>query len=243
MNRTRGSGCPVTVTAPSTLTGNQMLIALGLAALVAADAASGAPVALWPEGEYFQTKKNDFTVALGQPLYWSATNSRFENNKLLPCVGVATQAATETSTEVFFRFGPPVQVGYNFRKNNLGASARPAATDDTTDGYEVGSEWQYLGVRWVCTDATADAAHWKALNPILTSVTVVSGQTSKSTAVADIPGIANGDTVLASVKTKGANSCYITGADVTGGNLVVNVNTDPGTGGAVCNVAIWPAAV
>jgi hypothetical protein len=53
-------------------------------------------------------------------------------------------------------------------KNNLSATADPAANDDSTAGYEAGSRWLNNAVSpkvwWICTDATAGAAVWDVLS-------------------------------------------------------------------------------
>jgi hypothetical protein len=48
------------------------------------------------------------------------------------------------------------------RKNNLTATAAPTATDDSADGYEVGSVWIDVtnDTAWTCVDSTATAAVW-----------------------------------------------------------------------------------
>lgn len=65
-------------------------------------------------------------------------------------------------------------------------------------------------------------------------LTVASGQTSASLALP--AGWANGDHVIASIETKGANAAFVTECKCAGGNVIVAVNTDPGTGGALINV-------
>lgn len=51
------------------------------------------------------------------------------------------------------------------RKNNFAGSTTPGASDDSTDGYEVGSMWADLVLDqvWVCMDATAASAVWLRL--------------------------------------------------------------------------------
>lgn len=46
--------------------------------------------------------------------------------------------------------------------NNMSATTNPAATDDTGDGYSVGSIWfnKSQGIVWECSDATLGAAVW-----------------------------------------------------------------------------------
>jgi hypothetical protein len=48
------------------------------------------------------------------------------------------------------------------RRNNFTATASPTATDDSADGYEVGSVWIDVtnDAWWVCVDSTATAAVW-----------------------------------------------------------------------------------
>jgi len=51
-------------------------------------------------------------------------------------------------------------------KCNFGATARPAATNDNTQGYAVGSFWMRsdTGSLWRCRDATTNAAKWTRLD-------------------------------------------------------------------------------
>lgn len=55
-----------------------------------------------------------------------------------------------------------------FRQHNFTATTDPAVTDDTGDGYGVGSMWVNVNETparvFLCTDATADAAEWERLN-------------------------------------------------------------------------------
>ena len=48
-------------------------------------------------------------------------------------------------------------------KNNLAAGSAPAATNDTTQGYAVGSLWYRSdnGASWRCRDATTNTARWE----------------------------------------------------------------------------------
>ena len=50
------------------------------------------------------------------------------------------------------------------KKCNFEAVAEPGVTDDTTEGYAVGSEWIYDERIWKCVDATEGAAVWKELD-------------------------------------------------------------------------------
>jgi hypothetical protein len=63
-------------------------------------------------------------------------------------------------------------------KVNLAASTSPAAANDTSQGYAVGSTWVNVstGQEFVCTSATTGAAVWKErTNPTSGTVTSVSG--------------------------------------------------------------------
>lgn len=242
----KGPASPITVNAGAALTGNQIVQigVSGLLGIVAGDSGSGDPAAIYTEGVFDLPKQTGFSIALGGAVYVDVgADQRAENNPALPCIGYAIEAAGSSATTVRTRLVQSLSAFGGGVAHKLDGSARPTVDDDAGDGYGVGSKWYASGIVWECLDGTAGAAKWRALNPVLATVTVASGGTSVSTAVGDIPGIANGDHVLASVKTKGANAAYIVGAAVTGGNLVVAVNTDPGTGGAVINCAIWPANV
>lgn len=241
----RGPSSPINGTAPEALTSNQVVNLGALVAVVIGDVASGAQAALATEGVFSLAKESGFAIAQGSPVYFdTGVQQRAENNEALPCIGYATEAAGSSATSVTVRLAPVVEPTSGLsKKNNLNAAARPTVDDDATEGYSIGSEWQYLGVRWICHGVGTGAAKWRPLNPIIAEVTVASGQTAIVTAISGLVGVANGDPVIASVKTKGANAAYIVSAAVAGGNLTVTVDTDPGAGGAVCNAAIWPAAV
>lgn len=239
----RGPSSPVNLVAGDTLTSSRVSIVGGLVFVAAADASSGDNVAVYTEGRFNVPKQTGFALAIGDPVYFDDSDNRAENNASLPCIGVCVGAAGSSDTSVDVLLVQTTQPSAGLRKANLAAGARPTTGDDADSGYAVGSEWQFQGIRWVCTDATVGAAKWRPLNPVIAEVTVASGQTAIATAITGLPGVANGDVAIASVKTKGANAAYIVSAAVAGGNLTVTVNTDPGAGGAVCNVAIWPAAV
>ena len=51
-------------------------------------------------------------------------------------------------------------VATNVKKCNFEAVAEPGVTDDTTEGYAVGSSWIYNQVVYICVDATEDNAIW-----------------------------------------------------------------------------------
>lgn len=245
MNNGTGTGSVIKVTSLGNAAGGAVLrIGKLLWGVLAAAVATGDLAALRQAGSQRSAKKNDFEVAVGDPLYWSEANSRFEDDPSLPCLGIAIDSAEETDTTAHWVLTTPKLQGTAYRKHKLaGAAARPAAGDDVGDGFEVGSLWLYQGITWMCTDATLTAAKWRPLNPLVTTATVASGQTSVSVDITGLPGIANGDYVHATVRTKGANACYVVEAKVAGGNLVLTVNTDPGTGGAVCSVTVWPVPV
>mgnify|MGYP001564856494 CR=1 FL=1 len=64
-------------------------------------------------------------------------------------------------------------------RNNYTATAAPAATDDSVDGYSKNSLWGYNGIAYICVSATASAADWQKLGS-LTSFTLA-GDTGSST--------------------------------------------------------------
>lgn len=45
-------------------------------------------------------------------------------------------------------------------KNNYEAIASPLPTDDSSEGYSVGSKWYYSGDIWLCVDSSIGAAVW-----------------------------------------------------------------------------------
>ena len=231
----------ITVTAAGAADAGNLNTFAGIPGVLLDTVETGDPAVITVEGAVLIPKQTGFALAVGDPVYVDTdTDQRAESASSNTYFGTCAEAAESGDTEVWVRLsgGAP-----QAKKNNPAAAARPTANDDTGDGYSIGSLWYYQGVLWICTDATATAAHWRPLNPIVTTATVLSGQTSVSVAIAGITGAANGDAVTATVKTKGANAAYVTGADITGGNLVISVNTDPGTGGAVLTVLIWPTAV
>lgn len=60
--------------------------------------------------------------------------------------------------------------GNRFKKVNFDAISAPTSSDDSTQGYEVGSTWIYDGQVYVCTNASAGNASWNAGSPAVTSV-------------------------------------------------------------------------
>lgn len=53
-------------------------------------------------------------------------------------------------------------------KDNVSATSQPLLTNDSTQGYSVGSKWLWAGVglEWVCIDATTNNAVWHPINTI-----------------------------------------------------------------------------
>ena len=60
-------------------------------------------------------------------------------------------------------------------KDNVAATAAPAVTDDSGDGYSVGSDWIDVtnDVAYKCVDATVGAAVWLEIGPGATGVTTM----------------------------------------------------------------------
>ena len=58
-------------------------------------------------------------------------------------------------------------------KNNFGAASGPSTSDDSSDGYSVGSFWSHDESAWVLTDASVNAAVWTSITA--TVVTVIDG--------------------------------------------------------------------
>lgn len=56
----------------------------------------------------------------------------------------------------------------NVRKLSTDAGRAPLPSDDETQGYEVGSRWQWQGREWVATSVTAGAARWLPKDQALT---------------------------------------------------------------------------
>jgi len=235
----RGPRSPINITAGAALTSGRIYQVGTLVGLAIGDAASGAQAALATEGVFELPKATGYTITQGDVVYYDCITDFQLESTGVP-IGVALESAGTSATTCRVSFIPEIVAAAGGRNNPVGA-ARPAATDDESKGFAVGSLWYYAGIQWICTDATGEAAHWRPLNPIVTTTTVASGQTSISSSMPT--GAANGDYVQATVRTKGANAASIVEAKVAGGNLVVTVSTDPGTGGAVCSVTIWPVPV
>lgn len=238
----RGASSPVNLVAGDTLTSSRVSIVGGLVFVAAADASIGDNVAVYTEGRFNVPKQTGFALAIGDPVYFDdGSDNRAENNASLPCIGVCVEAAGSSATSVDVLLVQTTQPSAGLRKDNLAAGARPTTGDDADDGYAVGSEWQYQGIRWICTDATAGAAKWRALNTIAASVTIASGQV---TGIASLPtGAANGDHVQVSQTADMTNEVGVSRAVATGGNVVIHLTGDPGASGATLACRILPADV
>jgi len=55
---------------------------------------------------------------------------------------------------------------HDYVKVNLAGAGAPAASDDETAGYRIGSLWLYQNQAWICTVADEDTAVWKELTPV-----------------------------------------------------------------------------
>lgn len=239
----RGPSSPINGIAPAALTANQVVNLGALVAVVIGDAASGAQVALATEGVFSLAKATGFSLAAGDPVYFdTGTDQRAEDDQSLPCIGYATEAAGSSATSVTLRLTPVVSpTGGSAKLNNLNASARPTVDDDGTEGYSIGSEWQYQGVRWICIGVGTGAAKWRALNTLGVALTIASGAVTGSVALPT--GAANGDYVVAIQTADMTNEVAVSRAIATGGNAVVHLTGDPGASGATLNLRILPADV
>lgn len=94
-------------------------------------------------------------------------------------------------------------------KNNLAGAAAPTVDDDASDGYEAGSQWVYAGTQYVCVDAAAGAAVWKA--------TTDSGTPGQVVAPAASTPTGNGGAAALIGGTGGATSGNGGPSNVTGG--------------------------
>lgn len=238
----RGPSSPVNLVAGGTYVSGRVYILGGLVCIAAADAATGEGVAVYTEGRFSVPKQTGFALSAGDPVYFDdGSDNRAENNASLPCIGVCVADAGSSATSVDVLLVQTGQAYAGLRKDNLAASARPAVTDDVDLGYTVGSQWQYQGVRWICTDNSDGAAKWRALNTIAASVTIASGQTTGTAALPT--GAANGDHVQVSQTADMTNEVGVSRAVATGGNVVIHLTGDPGASGATLACRILPADV
>lgn len=118
-------------------------------------------------------------------------------------------------------------------KNNYEADAAPSASDDTSEGYEVGSTWFYGGASWVCTDATDGAAVWTPMGQGGTTQGQIAAPASSAAAGdggdASLTGGAGGTT-----SGDGGSASLVGGAaqggDGSGGSVVLQGGAGDGTG-------------
>lgn len=238
----RGPSSPINVTAPEALTSNQVIQVGSLVAVVIGDAASGAQAALATEGVFSLAKATGFAIAQGDPVYFdTGADQRAEANAALPMIGYALEDVASGGTTVTVRLAPPAQPVGGALLHNFAGAARPAVTDDSGDGYSIGSQWVYLGVTWICVDATAGAAKWRALNTLAASLTIASAAVTGTVALPT--GAANGDYVIAIQTADMTNEVAVSRAIATGGNAVVHLTGDPGASGATLALRILPADV
>src|SRR5581483_2892685 len=78
-------------------------------------------------------------------------------NSFLP-----TQSVTATANAIPLADGNGTLAAWGLAKNNLGASADPTTTSDTSLGYSTGSLWVNIstGLYWVCANASKGSAEW-----------------------------------------------------------------------------------
>ena len=101
-------------------------------------------------------------------------------------------------------------------------------------GGEMSGSLTFAGVQTVDgRDVSADGTKLDGAKKA--QVDVNNGATSGTLAYP--AGWADGDDIVASVTLKGANPCFVVEAKCTGGNIAVEVNTDPGAGGCKVQVA------
>ena len=239
----RGPSSPINVVAGGTVSSGDVIdLGGGLFGVAAADASSGEVLAVYTEGVFDLPKQSGFSIAAGEPVYFDAgADQRAENNPALLCVGYATQTAGSSATTVRTMLVQSLQPFGSAIKHNMAAGDRPAVTDDVTEGYGIGSRWFYQGVEWVCVDATAGAAKWRALNTLAASLTIASGSTTGTVALPT--GAANGDHVQASQTADMTNEVAVSRAVASGGNAIVHLTGDPGASGATLAIRILPADV
>jgi hypothetical protein len=105
--------------------------------------------------------------------------------------------------------------------NNLNAVAAPTATDDSSDGYSVGSLWGFGDNIYKCTDATEGAAVWVVYLDSLVDTTftpTVSGETNGTLAVSNFKIKRVGD-----ICTFSFSGQFTLGAGQTGGDALIDL--------------------
>lgn len=238
----RGPSSPIIIVAGGTISSGDVIASSGIFGVAASDAASGDPVALYTEGVFDLPKQTGFAIGALEPVYFDAgSDQRAKNNPALLCVGYATLEAGSSATTVRTVLVQSLAPYGSAVMHNMAGAARPAVGDDVEDGYGIGSRWFYQGVEWVCVDATAGAAKWRALTTLAASLTIASGSTTGTVALPT--GAANGDHVQVSQTADMTNEVGISRSVASGGNVIVHLTGDPGASGATLAIRILPADV
>lgn len=239
----RGPSSPINVVAGGTVSSGDVIdLGGGLFGVAAADASSGDVAAIYTEGVFDLPKQSGFAIDAGQPVYFdTGTDQRAENSPALLCVGFATQDAASGATTVRTLLVQSLQPYGSSIKHNMAASARPVVGDDAADGYGIGSRWFYQGVEWVCVDATAGAAKWRALNTLADTLTIASGASTGTKALPT--GAAENDFVTASITNNQTNEVAISRAVAGATDVAIHLTGDPGASGSTIVYRILPADV
>lgn len=99
-------GDVVTIPAPADVTSGKIVVVGSLIGVTQKAAVSGAPVAIATEGVYEYAKTSALAIAVGDKVYFDATNNLINKtasgNTL---VGIAVEAAANPSATVKFKLG------------------------------------------------------------------------------------------------------------------------------------------
>lgn len=253
----------ITITAGGTYTAKTPIkIGSALFGIPMASVVSGGKVAVAISGSWDLAKSGGtgVTFAVGARVYWNQSGETCTADTDDDDIGVCVVTAANADTDVSVLLNGSIDTAGDAISTQLfdANTILAANTDDTPAavtmavqtvlGRITGGNIKALSVAELQTLANVedgadvtDAANVTAAGAVMDSeliyqeITVASGTTTKSDAVAG--GQTDGKPVIASIQSKGANAAYVTEAGVTGGNLVVTVNTDPGAGD--CVIGTW----
>jgi len=200
----------------------------GLPGVILDDGESGDSVAVAVEGGVKIPKATGFALTAGDPVYVdTGTDQRAESSAAGTYFGICIEDAASGDTEAWVRLsgGSPA-----FAKNNTGATAAPAVTDDVDLGYTVGSRWYDVtnDVAYVCLDNADGAAVWKreAGGVVEGSVTFGAADTAKTVSIG---ALYNGKPVFLSYGQQDQGACIDAFGAVAAGTLTIT-GTAPGGG-------------
>jgi hypothetical protein len=102
-------------------------------------------------------------MALKKISQYVNTATSFADNDLQEVSTYVSPGVYQTAKYTWLVLRGAFATAFGFKlKNNLGASGIPTVSDDTTQGYAVGSLWGYNGNIYICSSASTGAATWVA---------------------------------------------------------------------------------